>query len=134
MAREAKALSLGELADQIFDKGLEIDKAKAALKTLEDEEAGMLKQLHIRMDEQKTDIVRGQRGVGYLSKYSAYKFDDLDEAFRWIRRTNNLQVFHRRLGTEAVKALIESRGGKPIPGISLFEEDRPHVRKRGAKE
>lgn len=134
MPKEAKTLSLGELADQIYDHGLVIDKAKAALKVLEDEEASMLQQLHARMDEQKTDIVRGERGVGYLSKYTAYKFDDYEEAARFLRRTNNLQVFHRRLGTEAVKALLESRRGKPIPGISLFEEDRPHVRKRGAKE
>lgn len=127
----ARELSLGELADQIYQHGLETEKLEKKVKEREKEEELMSLQLLNRMQEAGTDIVRGEVGTANISKYSRPRIDDFEKATPYLRR--NIQLFERRIGSNAYKELMEQRRGKPIPGLSLFEEDRVHVRKRGAK-
>ena len=127
-----KTLSLGELTDQIYQHGERVDEARAKLKELEKEEERMKDQLQNLMLAAGTDIVRGQFSTANISKYSRPKIDDFEKAAPYLRR--NLQLFERRIAPNAYKELMESRRGKAIPGLSLYEEDRVHVRKRGAKD
>lgn len=128
-----KTLSLGELTDQIHAHSELIDAKNAELKVLEKEEALMKEQLLNLMLEAGTDIVRGEVGTASITKYTRPKIDDPVKAFAFIKRTGNLQLFERRIAPNAYKELMEQRKGKAIPGLSLYEEDRVHVRKRAAK-
>lgn len=124
------AINLGELADAIYAKGLEIDKAAAKVKELEVEQRAMEERMLNEMKAAGTDIIRGNAATVSISETTRAKIDDFEKFIPWLYRTKSAHLFERRIAAVAYRELMESRKGKAIPGLSEFTHERLNIRKK----
>jgi phage shock protein A len=126
---KAKPMSLGDLADTVFDKKLEEAQVKARLEEIERERKGLEDKLQAAMDDSNTSVVEGSRGHAEISETSKPKIDDYEAFATFVIKRKATHLFERRVHAGAYKELREQLGGKPIPGLSDFTVRRLNVRK-----
>lgn len=84
------------------------------------------------LDERKDALLQAMQAEGIDSAkvegFSAtirpkrrYGGSDWEQLYAYLKRSGDMQLLERRLSTKACDELLERRGGKGIPGVSLFE-------------
>lgn len=122
-------LNFGLLADALYDKNGEIAQLNAQLKEREGEKRDIENKLLGAMQEAGTDIVRGNKATVSISETVRYQIVDTEALFPFIGRKKAFHLFERRLSSAACKEMLESLGGKPIPGVTPYPQTRLNVRK-----
>jgi hypothetical protein len=122
-------VNLGELADKVYTKSEEIAKINAKLKVLEAEKRDLENTILTHMDQAGTDIARGKKATVSISESERFSIQDFDELTPFIHRKKAYHLFERRISANAAREMIESLGGKMIPGLSRFTQRRLNVRK-----
>lgn len=110
------AKNLGQLGDTYFRKIEEISKANAKVKILEDEKHGIEAELMAKMDEESTDIVRGE--LATISKVESVvpQIEDYDKFMQWVLRHKALHMLERRVSAVAYREVRDSTK-KAVPGL-----------------
>lgn len=122
-------LNLGNLADEIYEKNIEIAQANAALKEIELQKRELENKLIAAMQEAGTDIVRGSKATTSISEVTRPQLQDAEAFYKFVLRKKALHLFERRIAATAYKEMKESMGNKPVPGVSEFTTTRLNVRK-----
>lgn len=132
MAKNAAktTLNLGALGDQLYAKNEEISQANAVVKDLENEKKELENKLLIAMQEQGTDMVRGDTATVSISELVKPRIEDFDEFAKFVKRRSAFHLFERRIASTAYSEMKASLGGKPVPGVSEFTLTRLNIRKR----
>jgi len=91
--------------------------AKLAQQVLDERKDALLAALQAEgLDSAKVDgfsaTIRPKRRYGGT---------DWEKLYAYLKRSGDMQLLERRLSTKACDELIEHRGGKEIPGVSLYE-------------
>lgn len=123
------ASNLGAMADAIYEKNEQIAQANAALKVLEGEKRDIENRLLESMQEAGTNIIRGAKATVSISETTRPSIFDFDAFSKFVLRRKALHLFERRVAANAYRELKEELGGKTIPGISEFTQQRLNVRK-----
>lgn len=124
-------LNFGALADALHTKIGEIAKLQAKIKDLEGEKHDLENKLLAGMEGAGTDIVRGKKATVNISETQRYRIADMEKFEPFCNRKKAIHLFERRLSSAACKEMVESLGGKPIPGVEVFTQKRLNVRKAG---
>lgn len=127
MPRNSK-ITVGSLADKLWDIRESIREKNDELKELEKEKETLKMQLMSAMDEQGLDQVRGQHATISITSATVANIDDYDAFWAYVRRHNLPELLQRRLSVTAYRELLEERKGKPIPGTTPFEKRDLSVR------
>lgn len=126
-------LNLGELADKVLAKQEAIDliemKAKAKTAPLKEELSKLEEQLALAMRDAGTTEISGRKSKAKISETLRVSFKDADEFFKFAIRKKALYMFERRISINAYREMKESLGGKPIPGLSEFQQSKLSVKK-----
>lgn len=126
-------LNLGELADKIYDLQAEVDKIEAKTKAktapLKEQIKDLEQQLQLAMQDVGTDVVSGKKSKADIKESLRVNFQDAEEFFKFAIRRKALHMFERRISITAYREMKEILGGKPIPGLSEFQQAKLNVKK-----
>lgn len=124
-----------ETAEQLLHALAEADNrvasATGVLKAAKEEYEAIADRVFKLMDEQGTETIRNSK-VGLQVTISE---DDKDviqdwEAFsRFVLRKKALHLLQRRISPVALREMLESLDGQPVPGLGKFPVRRLHVTK-----
>lgn len=83
------------------------------------------------LDNQGMDSVRSPKAglTASIREEDSYSFSDFEAFAKFVLRHKSLELLQRRLSGPAVRALIEQRGGKEIPGLAPYTKRRLSVTK-----
>lgn len=105
--------------------------ARGVLKQAEAEYEAIADRVFIYLDEQGTDQMRSTK-VGLtvaIQESETYSFSDFEAFSQFLIRNKATELLQRRLSAPAVRALIEARDGKMLPGLSPYKKRRLSVTK-----
>lgn len=93
-------------------------------KKLEEIEMWLLQQSEaLGVDSFKTEY-----GTAYKSMEEHYRIQDWNQVLEYVKRTDNFQVFQKRVTKTAVKE-IQTETGELPDGLDYFTEFKMHVRR-----
>lgn len=109
----------------------EVATARGELKAAEERYQAICDRVFAFLDEQGMDSARApDSGLQVrIEESEVFSFEDMEKFTAFVLRHKATELFQRRLSAPAVRALIESRGGKPIPGLGSFTKRRLSVTK-----
>jgi hypothetical protein len=122
-------VDLGVLADQLYKFDAKLGAANAKVKEIENEKKEVENTLLAAMQAAGTDICRGKTATVSISTLVRPRIEDFEKFATFVRRKNALHLFERRIASTAYKELKDELGGKPIPGVSEFVQERLNCRK-----
>ncbi len=114
----AKPKTIGAAIDALWDLKQLKKKADEEVKRIEaliDDAESAVYEL---MDAQKLDGGRGSKASVSLGTNVSYSIDDFDAFAKYVSRTKYFHLFQRRVSTEGVRELFETKGG--VPGLVPF--------------
>lgn len=123
------AKNLGELADALYAKNEELAKINAKVKALEAEKTQLQNEVLSALDEAGTTTAKGKKASVSLGETQRFNISDFEALAPFLLRKKALHLFERRISSKAAAEMIESMGGKPIPGLSIFTQRRINVSK-----
>lgn len=121
----------GELLRMLAEADDKVAEANGALKQAKIEYEKVADQVFALMDEQETEAIRN-KGVGLqvsIQEREIERIEDWDDFERFCLRHKALHLFQRRLSATAIREMMESLGGKPIPGVGTFKVRKLSVTK-----
>jgi hypothetical protein len=98
------------------------------VKAIEDEKRELESKLLAAMDDVGTTVAKGKKASVSISETSRFSISDFEQLAPFLLRKKALHLFERRISSTAAKEMIESLGGKPIPGVAEFKQRRLNVR------
>lgn len=123
------AKNLGDLADALYTKNEELAKLNAKVKLADAERIQLQNEVMAALDDAGTTTAKGKRASVSLGETSRFNIADFDLLSTFLIRKKALHLFERRISSKAASEMIESLGGKPIPGLSIFTQRRINVSK-----
>lgn len=105
--------------------------ARGALKQAESEYEAIADRVFAYLDEQGTDQMRSKNAglTVAIHETESYSFEDFNAFSAFMLRNKATELLQRRLSGPAVRALIEQRDGKMIPGLAPYKKRRLSVTK-----
>lgn len=82
------------------------------------------------LDAMGTDQSRTDKATASITETVVANVDDWDAVNRYISRNKAFYLYERRISSAAYRELLESRKGKPIPGITPFTKRTLSLRTR----
>lgn len=129
-------LDLGGLADDIAKKQVAISKimlaAATKAKPFTDDIKVLEEQLQLAMMDSGVVKIEGKVGVAEIKTAIRVGFADWEEFITFAKKHNALHLFPRSIGVVAYRELKELRKGKPIPGLSEYEQTSLNVKTKKA--
>src|SRR5690606_37090522 len=122
-------INFGALADSLYEKNEEISQANAKVEELKREKREREDTLILAMQDAGTNIVRGNKASVSISEVSRPQIQDFDAFEKFVLRRKALHLFERRIASTAYRELKDQLGGKPIPGLTEFNQVRLNVRR-----
>jgi len=122
-------INFGALADSLYEKNEEISQANAKVEELKREKRELEDTLILAMQDAGTNIVRGNKASVSISEVSRPQIQDFDAFEKFVLRRKALHLFERRIASTAYRELKDQLGGKPIPGLTEFNQVRLNVRR-----
>jgi hypothetical protein len=124
-----------ENAEQLLQALAEADNrvatATGALKHAKEEYEAVADRVFKLMDEQGTETIRNSR-VGLqvtISEDDKDVIEDWTKFSAFVLRHKALHLLQRRISPVALREMVESLGGEPVPGLGHFSVRRLHVTK-----
>lgn len=105
--------------------------ARGALKQAEAEYEAVADRVFAYLDDQGTDQMRSTKAglTVAIQETESYSFEDFNAFTAFLIRHKATELLQRRLSGPAVRALIEQRDGKMIPGLAPYKKRRLSVTK-----
>lgn len=100
----------------------EIRKHEAAIKILEEQKYSIEAFLLETMDAAGIDQARGQRATITKSPRDVPLVKDWDKFYAYIYKAKAFHLLERRAARAAWSEEVESRKGKPLPGVEAFKK------------
>lgn len=104
---------LYSIREQLRELDAEAKKVRAKKEELE---MDILQQ----MNNEKVTQARGNKATLSVSEQVVPQVTDWDISLPWIKKQNKLYLFERRISAKAFREELESRKGKPIPGMQSY--------------
>jgi len=82
--------------------------------------------LIIRLDGEGLDKASGQRGTVSIGESINGTIEDWDLFTKFVARTKNFQLLHRRVTDTAYRELLSM--GRPVPGLKPFTKRKLNLR------
>lgn len=124
----AEVRPIGEEIDQLWKLREEIreleDEVKEKKAVLDAKSEAMLG----RLREEGMDLARGTRATVSVKETVVPQVENWDEYYRFIRRNNAFYLLERRAAAAPFRELLESRKGKPVPGVVPFTKRTLNLR------
>lgn len=121
--------NFGATADKLYKKAQDLAKANAKVKDLENEQREIQNELLAAMNDAGTGIIRGKFATVSISETTRASIADFEAFEKFVLRHKALQLFERRVSSTAYREMRDTLGGKEIPGLSEFTQQRLNVRK-----
>lgn len=121
--------NFGATADKLYKKTQDLAKANAKVKEIENEQREIQNELLAQMTSAGTDIVRGKLATVSISETTRASIADFEAFEKFVLRQKALQLFERRISSTAYREMRDHLGGKEIPGLTEFTQQRLNVRK-----
>ena len=102
----------------------EIQKRKAARKKIENE-------LLDRFKKSELEGAVGKIAKCQLKKVTGAQLKDWGKLAAYVIKNKAPELFQRRISKEAWLEHLDQRKGRPVPGISMYQETRLSVTKKG---
>ena len=122
-------VNFGALADKLYAKNADIAAQNAVLKDLENEKRDIENELLGAMKAAGTNFVRGSMATVSISEVTRPSINDFDAFAKFVLRHKVPHLFERRIAATAYREQKDLLGGKAIPGVVEFTQDRLNVRK-----
>ena len=81
------------------------------------------------MEEQGTDIARNEDITVTIVDKARPHVQDWDAFYSYLKRSGALQLLERRVSAKAFTEVLESRGGKDVPGVSTYDYKQLSIRR-----
>ena len=85
-------------------------------------------QLVSLMHEAGMKVFKGDKAMAEIKISIRAQFDDFDKFAQFVYRNKALHLFERRIGQKAYTELKDTRGGKEIPGLKEFKQEKLTVK------
>lgn len=125
--------NFGELADEINEKQERVDlveaKAAAQTKDLKLEIKDLEQRLLLAMQGAGLTTIKGAKSIADVKVSLRVSIKDFEALEKFVIRRKAIHLFERRISTVAYKELKESLGGKDIPGLGEFNQEKLNVRR-----
>ena len=119
---------LGVLIDDMFELREKKRVLEEQIKVIEQEYAVQEEALLARMESEKTSSTRGKRATASITKTVVASIIDRSALDAFVKKTGAFQLFQSRVSDPAFRELLESRKGKPVPGLESFNKTRVNLR------
>lgn len=129
--KTAEALApspLGVLIDDMFELREKKRVLEEQIKVIEQEYAVQEEALLARMEQEATGQARGSKATASVTKSVVASITDRAALDAFVKKTGNFQLFQSRISDPAFRELLESRKGKPVPGLESFNKTRLNLR------
>lgn len=127
------AFDFAALCDKIFDLQAKVDKVetKAKLDTKEWklEIDTLEQQLMLAMADGGLTMIKGKKAKAEVKESLRVSIKDFDVLQAFLIRKKWLHLFERRISVKSYEEAKQSLGGKEIPGLSEFVQQRLNVTK-----
>gem|GEM_PF-3214294 len=125
-------MNISDLCEAINTKQKAIDKLNEATELkvapLKLEIATLETQLVSLMHEAGMKVFKGDKAMAEIKISIRAQFDDFDKFAQFVYRNKALHLFERRIGQKAYTELKDTRGGKEIPGLKEFKQEKLTVK------
>ncbi len=122
-------LNLGETCDRLYAMKAEIAVASAVVTELEAQKKDIENRLMEAMNLAGTNIARGKTATVSISETVRPQLQDWEEFTKFVARRKAFHLFEKRIAANAYKEMKELLGGKPIPGVTEFTQNRLNINK-----
>lgn len=127
------AFDFAALCDKIFDLQAKVDKvetkAKLDVKDWKLEIDTLEQQLMLAMADGGLTMIKGKKAKAEVKESLRVSIKDFEILSTFLIRKKWLHLFERRISTKAYEEAKQSLGGKEIPGLSEFIQQRLNVTK-----
>lgn len=103
-------------------------KSKALKKEIDDLEFELIDEFK----EAGQDQVRTDKTTASYNCVTVGSIRDSEQFGKWARRKNALYFFEQRIAQKALRELLATNGGKPPPGVELYNRESILTPKRRA--
>ena len=127
---------MSEIKKRVRPLGAEIDSlwalrekkrtAEEAVKKIEGDIATLELELLTRLDAEGLDKASGQRGTVSIGETIVGTIEDWDDFTKYVAKTRNFQLLHRRVTDTAYRELLSM--GRSVPGIKPFTKRKINLR------
>lgn len=128
--------NLGSMADAIALKLAAIEKielaAKAKTDPLKKEVESLEELLKLAMQDAGVEYIEGKKAVAEVKEKLRVSFSDWDAFIAFAKKKDAFHLFERRIGVVAYRELKANLKGKPIPGLSEFQQTSLNVKNKKA--
>ena len=123
-AKTPDQMTIGELADEMFNNREELRAITKAERDLKARKEELQEALIEALDHQDTTRGAGKYAAAAITESMMTNVTDWDKFHGWLRKTNRLFFLERRPAQAVCREFIntESRGQKPPPGTETFNK------------
>jgi hypothetical protein len=86
-------------------------------------------ELQAAMVAQGTDIARKEGFTVTNKDKERPNVVDWEAFYGYVKRSGNLHLFERRVSSKAFSEIMESRKGKDMPGVNVFQYQQLQIRR-----
>lgn len=127
------SFNFSELCDAIQKKQEKVDaimaKAKAQTKDMEEEIKQEEHTLLLAMQDAGLTTIKGSKSKAEIKESLRISIKDFDALAAFVKRKNAVHLFERRISVTAYREMKESLGGKEVPGLAEFAQQRILINK-----
>lgn len=131
-------LKLGTLIDRLYKAQQSVSEAQREVSKLEQvvarkkvAAAKIETEIRDRFKKQTLDGAEGKLARVSLKKVMGPQLKDWAKLAAYVIKTKSPELFQRRISKQAWLDHLDERKGRPVPGISTYEEIRLSVTKKG---
>ena len=122
-------INFGQLCDDLYALNEETARINVMLKEVDDRKREKESFLLEAMQAAGTKIVRGSRATVSVTTSIRPQIEDFAAFEQFVYRKKALHLMEKRIAGNAFKEQVELLGGKMVPGLKVFEQDKLSVRK-----
>lgn len=124
------ARNIGKMIDKLYELKLEHDKTLAAAGKAKDKYDTLRDQVQEELKRQDLDGANGERAKVSLFQKINPTISDYVKFERYVYKNKALHLMNKAPNTKAWKEELDSRKGRPVPGITTFNRITMRLTKR----